>query len=108
VCVVRVQVGTDTAFMLGPWIAMARKFAGNATDCVGTGYPTITSCEKFYEWNARVQLTTWNPTPQGATKIPGGPIDYVSVSTQPQILVAISFLCPCIDVPVRGHCANDP
>ena len=29
-------------------------------------------------WNARVQLTTWNPTPPGATSIPGGPIDYAS------------------------------
>merc|ERR1712216_1053846 len=42
------------------------------------GYETITSCEKFYEWNARVQLTTWNPTPKGSKKIPGGPIDYAS------------------------------
>lgn len=26
-------VGTDTAFMLGPWIEMARAFAANNTDC---------------------------------------------------------------------------
>jgi hypothetical protein len=25
-----------------------------------------------------VQITTWNPTPPGATSIPGGPIDYAS------------------------------
>jgi hypothetical protein len=67
--------------MLGPWIEMAKKFAGNNTDCatdVGPGYPTITDCTKFYEWNARVQLTTWNPTPKGSGSIPGGPIDYAS------------------------------
>merc|ERR1712216_182655 len=34
-------------------------------------------CERFYEWNARSQLTTWNPTGKGQ-KIPGGPIDYAS------------------------------
>merc|ERR1712216_745110 len=34
-------------------------------------------CERFYEWNARLQLTTWNPTGKGQ-KIPGGPIDYAS------------------------------
>ena len=40
-------------------------------------WPTITSCAKFYEWNARTQLTTWNPTPKDGG-IPGGPIDYAS------------------------------
>ena len=30
-------VGTDTAFLLGPWIEMARRFGENATDCDGTG-----------------------------------------------------------------------
>jgi len=33
-------------------------------------------CEHFYEYNARCQLTTWNPTPRGAAKVPGGPLDY--------------------------------
>ena len=28
----------------------------------------------FYEYNARVQLTTWNPTPSHAKKEPSGPI----------------------------------
>lgn len=32
----------------------------------------------FYEWNARSQLTTWNPTPAGAAKVPDGPVDYAS------------------------------
>ena len=30
-------VGTDEAFMLGPWIEMARRFGENATDCEDTG-----------------------------------------------------------------------
>lgn len=38
----------------------------------------VKSCPDFYEWNARVQLTTWNPTPANASAIPGGPIDYAS------------------------------
>lgn len=71
-------VATDQAFLLGSWIAKARYFAGNATDCTDTGYETITDCGKFYEWNARVQLTTWNPTPKGSATIPKGPIDYAS------------------------------
>ncbi len=40
--------------------------------------PSFRSGADFYEWNARVQLTTWNPTVPGATQIPGGPIDYAS------------------------------
>lgn len=64
--------------MIGPWLEMAKKFDDGTNDCTDTGYPTITNCVKFYEWNARVQLTTWNPTPKGATQIPGGPIDYVN------------------------------
>eukprot|EP00041_Stephanoeca_diplocostata_P034371 m.1169532 g.1169532 ORF g.1169532 m.1169532 type:complete len:497 (+) comp24509_c1_seq11:1832-3322(+) len=71
-------VGTDTAFLLGPWIEMARDFAGNNTDCAVPSYPTVTTCRAFYEWNARVQLTSWNPTPHNAAAVPGGPIDYAS------------------------------
>jgi|EP01046_Picozoa_sp_COSAG06_P039917 hypothetical protein len=79
-------VATDTAFQIGPWIEMAKAFANmNGTagveDCTeGVGadkWPTITSCVKFYEWNARTQLTTWNPTPKGGA-IPSGPVDYAS------------------------------
>ncbi len=36
------------------------------------------SRQDFYEWNARVQLTTWIPTPPGAAKKPSGPDDYAS------------------------------
>jgi alpha-N-acetylglucosaminidase len=73
-------VATDAAFLLGPWIEMAKDFAKayGAEDCTHTGYETITDCAKFYEWNARVQLTTWNPTPKGAAAVPDGPIDYAS------------------------------
>jgi len=76
-------VNTDTAFQVGPWIEMARSFgsdtAGSAdTDCIPDGnYPKM-SCPDFYEWNARTQLTTWNPTPKDSKQIPGGPIDYAS------------------------------
>jgi alpha-N-acetylglucosaminidase len=73
-------VATDEAFLLGPWIEMAKKFADvyAVEDCTDTGYDTITSCSKFYEWNARVQLTTWNPTPKDAAAVPSGPIDYAA------------------------------
>lgn len=75
-------VATDTAFQIGPWLAMAKRFAdGGAEDCVPhdpASYPTITSCVRFYEWSARSQLTSWKPTPIHSAKIPGGPIDYAS------------------------------
>lgn len=63
-------VGTDTAFLLGPWVQAARAWGANATDCGAM------ECGDFYEWNARCQITTWNPTPQNATQIPNGPVDY--------------------------------
>ena len=72
-------VATDQAFLLGSWIEMARDMAsGGEEDCTDTGYETINSCRDFYEWNARVQLTTWNPTPKDAAEVPKGPIDYAS------------------------------
>lgn len=55
-----------------------RYFGANATDCVADGFPTVKTCPDFYEWNARVQLTTWNPTKSTDKSIPGGPIDYAS------------------------------
>ena len=39
-------------------------------------YPQQMSCPDFYEWNARVQLTTWHPAPKGATRVL--PSDYAS------------------------------
>jgi alpha-N-acetylglucosaminidase len=70
-------VGTDYAFLIGPWLQSARNW-GNGTDCVITTADQPIDCPDFMEWNARSQLTTWNPTPKGATQIPGGPIDYAS------------------------------
>ena len=64
-------VATDQAFLLGSWIEMARDLAANATDCG----PNIT-CADFMEWNARCQLTTWNPVPADAQSVPAGPVDY--------------------------------
>lgn len=69
-------VGTDSAFLLGPWLDMARQFGANSSDCANGDQPM--DCPSFYEWNARSQLTTWNPVPYGAAQIPGGPIDYAS------------------------------
>jgi len=72
-------VGTDPAFLLGSWIEMARRWGSSASDCVDTGYAAIDGdCPHFYEWNARVQLTTWNPTPINASAVPAGPVDYAS------------------------------
>ena len=48
----------------------------NATDCDNAF--GIGTCAGFYEWNARVQLTTWNPTTKDAKAPPGGPLDYAS------------------------------
>ena len=77
-------VATDSAFLVGPWIEMAKYFGENSSDCVPssmTDYPTITSCPAFYEWNARVQLTTWNPTGKSA------PYHFVSTTRTPTLKV---------------------
>ena len=79
-------LSADPAFMIGPWLEMAKNFAddddehngNNDDDCVAEGYPKVIGCQHFYEWNARVQLTTWNPTNATTSKIPSGPIDYAS------------------------------
>lgn len=76
-------VSTDQGFLLGSWIEMARKL-GNGTDCTVPDYG-IDNCPDFMEWNARVQLTTWNPTPIGASGIPGGPVR--------EIVVACAYQC---------------
>eukprot|EP00943_MAST-04B_sp_MAST-4B-sp1_P003537 g3537.t1 len=75
-----VLVATDASFLLGPWIKMARNMADEygAEDCSGTGYDTITTCARFYEWNARVQLTTWHPTPKNSLRIPTDINDYAA------------------------------
>lgn len=65
-------VQTDSAFLLGPWLTSARAWGTNSSDCGSL------SCPNFYEWNARCQITTWNPTTATATQIPSGPVDYAS------------------------------
>ncbi|KAG7350630.1 alpha-N-acetylglucosaminidase (NAglu) tim-barrel domain containing protein [Nitzschia inconspicua] len=82
-------VSYSEAFHLVPWIASARNLAtqdsqgNNQNDCVSPILGNKTGllngcCATFLEWNARCQITTWNPTPSGAAEIPGGPIDYAS------------------------------
>ena len=96
-------VATDGAFLLGSWIEMAHDLAAaaaanadavdvdiadtdtvdagadDADDCTGAGTNVpaeVVGCAHFYEYNARAQLTTWNPTPKGAAQVPSGPLDY--------------------------------
>jgi alpha-N-acetylglucosaminidase len=71
-------LATDAAWMLGPWLAKARRLGGGDVDCVGTvvGDDVLGgSCADFMEWNARSQLTTWKPTAKGAAAT-GKPDDY--------------------------------
>ena len=78
-------VATDSAFLLGPWLEMAKSLAAraegggaaaDADDCENSY--GIETCAGFLEWNARVQLTTWNPTPEDATEYVSGPVDYAA------------------------------
>jgi alpha-N-acetylglucosaminidase len=74
-------VATDSAFGVGGWIAQAKKLAKaqGGADCIAEHFTAeIQNCGHFYEWNARVQITTWDPTPKGA-KAPGKEtVDYAS------------------------------
>jgi alpha-N-acetylglucosaminidase len=69
-------VATDAAFLVGPVLAAARAWGAGAADCSKGATPA--SCGDFYEWNARTQITTWIPVPQGAPAIPDGPDDYAA------------------------------
>ena len=78
-------LATDSAFQLGPWIGLARRLAGEAgstDDCTPKGEgvpPELAGCEAFYEWNARVQLTSWIPVANRTAVIdPNGPNDYAA------------------------------
>lgn len=73
-------VSHDYAFLLGPWLEEARAWGANSSDCDGmiseeNRDDLSANCERFYEWNARVQLTSWNPVPKGKG-VPEGPVDY--------------------------------
>lgn len=66
---------------MGGWIAQAKKLAQDqgGVDCNAKNFEReITTCEHFYEWNARVQITTWDPTPRGAAKPGKETVDYAS------------------------------
>lgn len=69
-------LATEYAFLLGPYIAAARSWGASSVDCAINSTPI--DCPDFYEYNARTQLTTWIPTPEGATSKPDGPDDYAS------------------------------
>lgn len=83
-------LGHCEAFRLTAWTSSARRLAeqdvagGVQHDCFSPILGNKSqdgddgSCKHFYEWNARCQVTTWNPTPMGASQVPGGPIDYSS------------------------------
>ena len=64
-------VATDSAFLLGPWLRDARAWGtvnGSAMhDCTGTVVDSVIKgdCQRFLEWNAKTQLTTWYPTAEG-------------------------------------------
>ena len=53
-------LATDAAFLLGPWLEMARRLGTGANDCNSTAVGDL-DCRDFMEWNARAQLTTWHP-----------------------------------------------
>ena len=69
-------VATDAAFLVGPWISAARFWGASSNDCGSP--PGSTPCPDFYEWNARTQITTWNPTGFHDSSVPAGPIDYAA------------------------------
>ena len=90
-------VNTDTAFQVGGWIEQAKKLAvaQPGTDCTPALHFTrseIADCAHFYEWNARVQITSWDPTPKGAAAPGRETIDYASKHWAG--IAACSVYCP--------------
>jgi alpha-N-acetylglucosaminidase len=81
-------LGTNEAFHLKPWLQSARRLSeagGTAIhyDCFSSILSNASDqydgdCRRFYEWNAKCQITTWNPTSSAAGRVPEGPIDYAS------------------------------
>eukprot|EP00980_Cylindrotheca_fusiformis_P012012 scaffold2844_cov123-Cylindrotheca_fusiformis.AAC.5 len=71
-------VGTDKGFLLGPWLQSARGWGKNQTNDCYSEILESSDCADFYEWNARCQVTTWNPTSKDSPSVPGGPIDYAT------------------------------
>ena len=54
-------MGIDTAFLLGSWNKMARGLAAAGDDdCTPSTVPkNVKTCADFYEYNAKLQLTSW-------------------------------------------------
>jgi hypothetical protein len=83
-------VSTESSFLLGTWLRDARaKGVLNGTtqtDCTGTAVDSALKgdCQHFYEWNARVQLTTWYPTAEGEP-MPRRDTDYARKHWSPLI-----------------------
>lgn len=59
-------VGSDSAFLLGPVIASARAWAGNASDCAVSFDPGF-ACGDFYEcawfWRTLAEVVSSHPAP---------------------------------------------
>lgn len=69
-------LSTEYAFLLGPWIESARRWGDSQVDDCYSVELDSPDCRYFYEWNARTQITTWNPTSIKNHEIPAGPVDY--------------------------------
>ena len=90
-------VGCDWSFLIGPWIADAKKWA-NASDAP----------ENYYEWMARSQVSTWWPVaPADAAKqtknfTSGPPLDGVRDARLCDLCVCVRVAnlkgIPCISV----------
>jgi alpha-N-acetylglucosaminidase len=78
-------VSTAPDFLLGPWLTAARAWGMNASDCNGTMLGEDSDCAHFYEWNARVQLTTWYPTQANASEVPPRDTDYARKHWSPLV-----------------------
>lgn len=77
-------LATDSAFLLGPWLASARAWGEGDDDCSGTAIGNL-SCPDFYAWNALCQLTTWYPTLPDASAVPQRDTDYARKHWSPLV-----------------------
>ena len=71
-------LATEPAFLLGSWLALARSWGEEGVeDCDASILGPSATCAQFYEFNARVQLTTWYPVPvANASQVPPRDGDY--------------------------------
>ena len=84
-------VATDSSFLLGPWLRDARAWGilngSTMHDCTGTVIDSVLKgdCQRFLEWNARTQLTTWYPTIDPDGPMPLRDTDYARKHWSPLI-----------------------